>query len=85
MSVSENELESQLKRRQDYMRTDAAQESREDRLQRFIALQNDVMILLQSCPQGLLNFNRRNYHSRRAKVVDGVWQPVSCDRPVPPK
>ena len=84
MSVSENELESQLKRRQDYMRTDAAQESREDRLQRFIALQNDVMRLLQSSPQGLLNFKRRNYHSRRAKVVDGVWQPVSCDRPVPP-
>lgn len=84
MSIDQNELQSQLAHRRRHLRIIASQESGEDRLRRFVVLQSNAMKLLGLSPQGLQSFKRRNYHSRRARVVDGVWQPVSTDRSVPP-
>jgi hypothetical protein len=36
--------------------------------------------LLQTSPDGLQHFLRRNFRSRRAEVIHGEWRPVSPDR-----
>ena len=56
------------------------QETGEERLARFARLQAAAFELLKSSPDGWTHFMRRNLHSRRVKVIDGKWRPVSADR-----
>ncbi len=55
-------------------------ETAEERMERFAELQDASFELLRSSPEGFAAFHRRNYKSRRAEVINGVWQPVSPDR-----
>ena len=55
-------------------------ESGEDRLRRLFALQAQAMEVLLSSPDGMLHFLKRNYRSRQAKLVDGIYRPISTDR-----
>ncbi len=57
-------------------------ETAEQRLARFVRLQNASFELLRSSPAGLRHFLQRNLQSRRVKVIDGKWRPVSADRRV---
>ena len=57
-----------------------AHETPDERLARFARLQNDSFTLLCSSPTGLQHFLHRNLHSRRVKVIDGMWRPISADR-----
>jgi hypothetical protein len=70
------EHERQQKRRN----CDALSESGADRLRRLFALQAQAMEVLQSSPHGMRHFLQRNYRSRQARLVDGIYRPVSTDR-----
>ena len=56
------------------------QASPAERLARFAQLQQDSFRLLQASSDGYQHFLRRNLKSRRVKVIDGQWHPVSADR-----
>lgn len=58
-------------------------ETPEQRMERFAELQAASFDLLRSSPEGYAAFLRRNHKSRRAEVINGIWQPVSPDRPSP--
>ncbi len=54
--------------------------SSEQCLERFTKLQQASFEVLVASPTGYQNFLRRNFRSRRVKVVDGKYQPVSSAR-----
>ncbi len=58
-------------------------ETHEQRMERFAELQAASFELLRSSPEGYAAFLRRNHTSRRAELINGIWQPVSPDRPSP--
>jgi len=54
--------------------------SAEQRLRQFAKLQQASFEVLIASPVGFQNFLRRNLLSRRVKVVDGEYRPVSFTR-----
>jgi hypothetical protein len=84
MSDFDSQMQRHLERQKTFQRQSIANLSGEERIQRMVALQDELMAVLRSSPEGWAAFTRRNYHERRARLVDGVWQPVSPDRPISP-
>lgn len=75
-----NEEHTAIQIRSSLQRRLEQQETPEERLARFVKLQRASFELLCSSPAGFQHFLQRNLHSRRAKVIDGKWRPVSADR-----
>lgn len=82
MNIAAIQAELTKRRKRELLRLES--ETSEQRLKRAEQLQIAAMKLLHDSPDGLLHFHRRNHHSRRARFIDGVWQPVSDTRPTPP-
>jgi len=82
-TMDELDISGMLDLRREQQQRISRDESVEERLDRFIKLQTASFELLRSSPEGYRNFLRRNHKSRRVEVIDGVWRPVSVDRPTP--
>lgn len=84
MSEENRDLYEQAQRRAKYVARRRAGQTPAERLALLAGLQAASFRLLRSSPQGYEHFLRRNFHSRRAEVIDGQWRPVSPDRSAPP-
>lgn len=51
-----------------------------ENLRAMAEAQQQAFACLEASPDGVDRFIRRNIHNRRARYVDGEWQPVSPDR-----
>lgn len=80
MSFKESDISVALQARAGMVCRLRGLETPEDRLARFGRLQAASFELLRSSPEGWRHFIQRNLHSRRVKVIDGKWRPVSADR-----
>jgi hypothetical protein len=80
MSADNEEIAAAIEARNRFMNRLRSAESPEERMVRFYRLQARAMEVLLSSPEGYQHFLRRNFHARRAEVVDGEWRPVSPDR-----
>jgi hypothetical protein len=80
LSATEIEIASALQSRMRLQQRQNLTETPEERMARFAQLQAASFELLRSSPAGLAHFLQRNLHSRRVKVIDGQWRPVSTDR-----
>jgi hypothetical protein len=75
-----NEIDAALEARRRLQKRQLLSETPEQRLVRFVKLQNAAFETLRSSPDGWKHFLRRNYKSRRVRKVNGQWIPVSADR-----
>ena len=80
MTDSFDEIRSGFEAREQFERRWREGESPEQRLERFLQLQQQAFEILAASPDGFQHFLRRNYQSRRMEVVNGEWRPVSPDR-----
>ncbi len=83
MPASNTPLENELAKRRRYLLARAAQETPQQRLERFAALQQAAFAQLRASKHGYEHFLKRNFSLRRAEVVDGEWRPVSIARRTP--
>ncbi len=80
MTTWRDDILAAIETRARFQRQSGNCESPAQRLARFIQLQRGSFELLQTSPDGLQHFLRRNFRSRRAEVIHGEWRPVSPDR-----
>lgn len=78
---SEHEMElgeiAQLRRR---LLAAAGQDTPEERLKRFAALQQAAFAQLRSNEKAYQHFLRRNRENRRVEVIDDQWRPICAAR-----
>ncbi len=75
-----DDIAAAVQKRKQFERRLRSSETPEERLARFAELQRRCFAILEASPEGYRHFLRRNFHCRRAEVIDGQWQPVSPDR-----
>ena len=81
MSQADAEIAKAMQARANLQRHLTLDESGEQRLERFVRLQQAAFELLRSSPEGYQHFLKRNMRLRRIQVIDGKWKPVATDRP----
>jgi len=80
MATDSDSIDAALSIRSRHMRRVRDTRSVRERLVDFAKLQQASFRVLSASPRGYQHFLRRNVHSRRAEVIDGVWRPVSPAR-----
>ena len=81
MSQADADIAKAMHARETLQRHLKSDESGEQRLERFVRLQQAAFELLRSSPEGYQHFLKRNTRSRRVQVIDGKWIPLATDRP----
>jgi hypothetical protein len=72
--VSNDEYQTQERRRTKLI---AAEDTPEKRLDRLAEIQIASMAILKGNPAAYQAFLKRNYAARRTEFVDGTWKPVT--------
>jgi hypothetical protein len=80
MQPTNDEIQAAIDRRTRYARRVRARRTPDERIEAFVRLQRAAFQLLESSPDGYRHFLRRNFHARRAEVVDGQWKPLEPAR-----
>ncbi len=80
MSTGDEEIQTAIERRQRCAKRMHGNRTPGERLEAFVRLQQASFHVLQSSPDGYRHFLRRNFHARRAEIIDGQWKPVALAR-----
>ncbi len=80
MQPDDEQIGEAIARRDRYMRRVRENRSVEERIAAFVELQQAAFRVLRESPDAYQHFLRRNMRSRRVKVIDGKYIPVSPAR-----
>jgi hypothetical protein len=69
-----------LRHRDALLKSINARRTPAERLEVFAALQRSAFSCMHESSRGWRAFLRRNLHSRQARCINGVWEPISADR-----